>query len=181
MNDRNLEPFGEIAGVMCRARVDRIRGEADLIVDDDVERAARPETRKPGQVQGLGDHTFPRKGGVAVDTDWKHRGFVALSPSSKHLSRSGKSLEHRIHNLEMARIGNEHDLNLTAPGDLPLSARAEVILHVAGLTDGVGSGVFSLELLEDRRVRLAQRMRENVDASAVRHCQIDFTGAMRSG
>src|SRR5689334_4602362 len=40
VNDRYLEPLGEVARVECRARVARIRREPDLIVRDDVQRAA---------------------------------------------------------------------------------------------------------------------------------------------
>ena len=178
VNDRNLEPLGEIAGVARGSRIDGIGREPDLIVDDDVERSARSKRREAREVERLGNNALAGKCRVAVDTDGQHRGLVALTISGDHLPRSGNSLEHRIHDFEMARIRNQHDLDLATARDRSLSLRAEVVLYVAGLAHSVGRGVLSLELLEDRRVRLAERVRKNVDASAVRHCQIDFTGAV---
>ena len=45
VNDRNVEAFGEIRGVARRARVARIGREADLVVGDEVQRAAGCVTR----------------------------------------------------------------------------------------------------------------------------------------
>ncbi len=116
-----------------------------------------------------------------MDADRKYRGFITLAVSGQNLPRSRNSLEHGIHDFEMARIRNQHDLDLVTARDLPLSSRAEMILHVAGLADRIRRRVLSLELLEDRRVRLAERVRQNVDASAMRHRQVDFTGAVGRG
>ena len=101
--------------------------------------------------------------------------------SRQNLARSRDSLKHRIHNLEMTRIRNQHDVDFSAPlsRHLPLSCRAEVIFHVTGFAHGIGGGVLPLELLEDRHVRFSQCVRENVDASAMRHRQVDFACALR--
>ncbi len=179
VNDRDLEPLGEITGVPRRPGIDGIRRESDLIVDDDVKRSSRPKTGESREIERLGHNALAGESCVAVHTDGQHRRFVTLPISGEHLSRSGHSPEHWIHDFEMARIRNQYDLDFTAAGDLPLSRRAEVILHVTGLADRVGRGVLSFELLEDRRVRFAERVRQNIDASAVRHGKIDFTGAVR--
>src|SRR5438552_12872848 len=105
--------------------------------------------------------------------------------SRQYLARPRNSLKHWIHNLEMTRIRNQHDIDLSAPPPsgpgrhLPLPCRAEVILHVTGFAHRICGCVLSLELLEDRLVRFAQCVRENVDASAMRHRQVDFARAVR--
>ena len=58
---------------------------------------------------------------------------------------------------------------------------AKVILHVSSLTLIVYGGVFSFELGEDRLVRLAESMREDVDAPAMCHRDGDFLSALSSG
>src|SRR5688500_14707844 len=177
---RDLEPLGEITGIPRGSRVDRIRRESNLIVDDDVKRSASPISRETRQVERLRHDSLSRKCRVAMDTDRQHRGFVALSTSGQHLSRSRNSRQDWIDYFEVARIRNQHDLDLTTACELLFTSRAEVILHVAGLADGIGRGVLSFELLEDRRVWFVESVRQNVDATSVRHREIDFTGAVGS-
>src|SRR3982750_4167603 len=80
----------------------------------------------------------------------------------------------------MTRIRDEHDFDLSTLREIPRSNRTEVVLHIASLADRISGCVLPLELLEDRRVWLAERVRENIDAPAMRHRQIDFACAERS-
>ena len=69
VHDRDLEALGQVAGVECRARVLRIGREADLVVDDDVQRAAGGEAGQVGEVQRLGHDALAGEGRVAVQHD----------------------------------------------------------------------------------------------------------------
>ena len=70
VDDRHLEALGEIAGVERTARVAGFGREAQLIVGDDVDRAACPVTGQQREIERLGDNTLTGEGGVAVNQDW---------------------------------------------------------------------------------------------------------------
>ena len=61
VDDRNLEPARQAAGVQRAVRVVRVRREPDLVVRDDVNRAAGRIARQPVQVQRLGDDALARE------------------------------------------------------------------------------------------------------------------------
>lgn len=59
------------------ARVSRVGGEADLVVDDDVNGAVRGVGGQVRQVHGLEHHALPRERRVAVQQD-RHYLHIAL-------------------------------------------------------------------------------------------------------
>ena len=69
VEDGHLDHLGHVGAIMSRAGLARRRGEADLVVDDDVDRAAGPVAGKLRQVQGLGNQALAGERGVAVDQD----------------------------------------------------------------------------------------------------------------
>src|SRR5439155_17644440 len=121
VNDRNLEALGEIAGVARRPRIDRIGGESNLIIENDVQCSAGAEAGQPREIELLGHHAFTGKGSIAMHTDWQHGSFVAVAVPSDHLASAGDSLQHWIHYLEMARVRNQNHLELATTGHLPLT------------------------------------------------------------
>ena len=78
MDHRHFEPLREIARKARRARINRVRGESDLIVHDDVQRAAHRVATQVCEVERLGDDSFARERRVAVNADRDHRKLVAL-------------------------------------------------------------------------------------------------------
>ena len=68
---------GCIAREARRTRVRRVGGEPDLIVGDEVNRAADAIALEHRHVQRLGHHPFAREGRVAVDDDRKDLGLLA--------------------------------------------------------------------------------------------------------
>ena len=76
VEDRNLEAADQAARVGRRERLPRRGGEADLVVRDDVDRAADVVEPQPRQVQRLGDDALARKRGVAVDQDRQRDALV---------------------------------------------------------------------------------------------------------
>ena len=74
---RRLDHLDDVGAIQRRARVARIRGrEADLVVDDDVDRAAGVVAARLRQRQRLHHHALAGERRVAVDDDRQHR--VAL-------------------------------------------------------------------------------------------------------
>ena len=96
------------------------------------------------------------------------------------LLRPRAALDHRVDRLEMARIRAERDGDLAGRGRAH-ALRAEVVLDVARSSLGIGDDrldrPLALELAQDRLVGLADRVREDVQASAVRHPDHDLVRA----
>src|SRR5579883_624335 len=67
VKDRRLDQLGDVGGVRRRARIARIGGEADLVVDDEMDRAAGAMAAKAGKAETFRDHTLAGEGGVAMD------------------------------------------------------------------------------------------------------------------
>src|SRR5437899_11520098 len=67
MHDRRIEALREIARVVGGAPLARVCGETDLIVEDDVDRAAGRVSPKPREVECLRHDPLAGEGGVAVE------------------------------------------------------------------------------------------------------------------
>ena len=143
-------------------------GEADLVVDDQVDRAADPvaqmsdmfrlsaTTPWPANAASPWMSTGSREGPGRVD-------LVLLGPDHAQ--------DHRVDRLEVARVGGQLDRDVLAGLLLTyLPDRAEVVLHVARALDGVGVDV-ALELPEDLVVALADDVGQHVEPAAVGHAE----------
>ncbi len=152
VHDRDSVPLRQVARVHRRAAIPRVGREADLVVDDDVDRAANGVSVEARHVQGLGDYAFRRKSGISVHEDRDHRVAVGLRvlAAALELSRAGHSGDHRVHELEMARVRGQPDQDGPDAIDLTLCARPVVVLHVAR------AGDVELSTLHGRALELCQ-------------------------
>ena len=66
VKDRRPDHLRDVGAVLAGSRVLRRGGEADLVVDDDVDGPADAVAGQVRQVQRLGDHALAGEGGVAV-------------------------------------------------------------------------------------------------------------------
>ena len=86
VDDRDVEALRHVGRVGGRARLLGVGGEADLVVLDDVDRAAGAVALQRLQVERLGDDSLGREGGVAVEQH-RHRPSsgrgAARSPRSR--------------------------------------------------------------------------------------------------
>ena len=186
VDDRRVEALREVARVAGRAAFRRIGREADLVVRDQMERAAGRVAGEPLEVERLGHDTLPGERRVAVDENRQRDGRAMPSRCSRAvgLIRARPALDDGIHGLEVARVGDERDSD--RPGlRLLRPLGAQVVLHVAGATlraadDGVGRPL-SLELAEDRLVGLAERVREHAEAPTVSHADDCAVCALAGG
>ena len=69
VDDRHVEALREVARVAGRPALGRIGRESDLVVRDQVERAAGRVTLEALQVERLRHDSLAREGSVAVDED----------------------------------------------------------------------------------------------------------------
>ena len=73
VEDRRLDHLGDVGGVEARARRLGRGGEADLVVDDHVDRAADAVALDVAHVERLGHHALAGERGVAVHEDRQDR------------------------------------------------------------------------------------------------------------
>ena len=66
VEDRGLHHEGAVGRIGRGAAVLRRRGEADLVVDDEVQAAPGPVAPGPGDGEAFGHHALAGEGGVAV-------------------------------------------------------------------------------------------------------------------
>ena len=179
MQDRDLQALGQVRRVAGGAALRRARREADLVVDDDVDRAAGLVALQLGEVQGLLDDTLADEGRIAVDKDRDDR---QVRVTQVLLLGTNNALQDAVGGLQVRGVGGHVDLRGQAVVEGVHAPRAQVVLDVARSLDGVGH-VVALELVEDLRIRLARDVGQDVEASAVRHTDGDLVdaGARRVG
>ena len=103
VEDRHLDHLGDVGAVPRRAGVARVGGEADLVVDDDVDRAAGPVAGELQQVQRLGHEALAGERGVAVDQD--RHAELAVGVVVQPLLGPHAALDHRVDGLQVAGVG----------------------------------------------------------------------------
>ena len=172
-----FDHFGHIGGVEAGARIGREGGEADLVVDDDVQRAAGLVAGELRHVEDLGHDALPGEGGIAVDEEGEDL-FPFLGVAENALTGAGHAFDDRIDCFEVARVGGEtHPDGVAGLADA-LGVVAEMVFHIAIAADHLGDEIFR-ELVEDEFERLAQEIGQDVETSAVGHPHDDFLHADR--
>ena len=148
--------------------------------------AAGRVARERLEVERLGDAALAGERRVAVDEDRQGdaRVVIALARRAVGLLRAGPPLDDGIDRLEVARVGDERDRDVAGRRRAG-SLRAEVVLDVAAASllardDGLDRPL-ALELAQDRLVRPADDVREDVEPAAMRHPEHDLVGAVRGG
>ena len=166
VRDGRLDALRHVGAVVRRAHVDRARRETDLVVHDQVHRAAAAVGAQLRHVERLGGDPLSTERGVAVDED--RQNAPALHVPDRVLVRTHHAADDRVDRLEMARVGRKHDLDLLARGRRVGPALTEVVLDVAGALLGPRQE-HGLELAEDLGRRLAHDVRQDVEPPAVGH------------
>ena len=129
VEDRALHAASDVGGVGRAARVGRAGGEADLVVDDEVDGAADLEALEVHHLQAFVDHALADERGVAVHQDADHAG--ALGVALLRLLRAHLAHDHRVHRLEVRGVGGKREVDLAAVGQHAVGRGAEMVLDVA--------------------------------------------------
>jgi hypothetical protein len=87
-------------------------GEADLVVDDEVQRAAGTVALEAGETEAFGHHTLACEGGIAMDQQ-RHHGRAGLVATLVLLG-TGLAEDNRIDDLEVRRVGGERKMHRVA-------------------------------------------------------------------
>ena len=176
VKDRRFDHFGHVGAIRGAARVARIRGrEADLVVDDDVERAAGPVATGLGEVQRFHHHALAGDGRIAVEQDGHHLragGVVAAILPGPH-----RAFDHRIDDFQMRRVECQRKVHRSA-GSGHVGRKTHVVFHVACGERGV---VLAFEFGKELAGQLAEGIDQHVQPPAVRHPDHRFLDAGRAG
>ena len=182
VEDGRVEALGEVARIPRRAPLGRVGREADLVVRDDVERAARRIAGDGLEVERLCDDALSREGRVTVDENGDGRRRVVLAGGARLIGLGGPrlTLDHRVDRLEMARVRREHDRQ--GPGVRLRSRRcAEVVLDVPAallaLRGNRGDRALALELAQDLLGGSAEHVGQHAEPATVRHAEHGALGA----
>ena len=179
VEDRRLDHLGDVGRIGRRARIARIGGEPDLIVDDEMHGAAGAVPAQSRQAEAFGDDALPGKGGIAGNEQRHHHGAVFAGGAELILLGAHLAEHDRIDDLEMRRIGGEREMHAVAV-ELAVGGGAEMILHVARALDLVRRRGAAPEFVEDGALRLAHHLRQHVEPAAMRHADADVLHAERA-
>ena len=111
VKNRRLDHFGDVGGIKRGAGVGGQRGEADLVIDDDVDRAAGAVAGKLGHVEYLRDDALAGERGIAMEEQREDLAAV-VGVLEDALAGPGHPFDDGIDRLEMARIRSEPDGDL---------------------------------------------------------------------
>jgi len=159
-----FDHLDHVRAIQRRAAVARIGGgETDLVVDDDVHRAARVVTTGLGQRQRLHHHTLAGEGGIAVHLHGQH--LIAFLVAAAVLTGPHRALHHRVDDLQVRRVERQRQVNRAARRR-HIGREALVVLHVAR-RQVLGGGVFKLG--EQILGLFAQGVDQHIEATPVGH------------
>ena len=179
VEDRRVDHLGEVGAVQRGAGVFALgRGEADLIVDHQVQGAADGEATGLRHLQQLHVDALACEGGVAVDQHGQR--LLAGGVAAAALACVHRAGHDRVDDLEVRRVEGQRDVH-AAIGRLDVGREAHVVLHVAGVDRAVVVLELAFELVEELRRGLAEDVDQHVEAAAVGHADHDFLDAVVAG
>ena len=176
VEDGRLHDLADVGAVEGRAHVQRMAGgEADAVVDDDVDGATGGVAARLRKVERLVDHALPGERGVAVQEDRHH--LAPIRVVALFLAGPGRALGDRVDDLEVRRVVAERHVH-EAPrrgdvGRVPL-----VVLHIARDPFPL---MQALELLEEHFGRFAHDVDQHVEPPAVGHADDHLLHALGPG
>src|SRR5262249_20062121 len=152
--------LGHVGAVRRRTGVAGSGGEADLVVDNDVQGAAGGVAGQLGQVERLGHQTLAGEGSVAVDQ--QRNAPAPLRIAKEVLLGAGASFDDRVHGLQVAGVGRQRHVDALAGGGDSFAGKAHVVFDVAVAVERIGQ-VLVLELGENVLVGFAEDVGQDVE------------------
>ncbi len=186
MEDGHGLAFGNVRGKARGMFLDRLGGEADEIIHDDVNGAAHGIGAQVREVERFRPDALSRKCRVAMHDDgnnfvqsFSRTIYIASAQAVARLLCARPANSHGIDRFQMAWIRNEVDADfLAVSGDVG-SGGADVIFHVAGAQDAARIDVFKAS--DDFMRHLARRVNHDVEAPAMAHGHDGRLGAVFAG
>ncbi len=175
MQDRCLNALRHVGRIGRAARKLRAGGEADLVVDDEVDAAAGIVTRDTGKAEAFPDDTLARKGRVAMD---QHRQDLLMLAQivAERLLRAHLAQHHRIDRFKVRGVGDQRHMDLD-PVKFAVGRCTEVIFDVARTADIFGVCGAAGKFVENDAKALGHHIGQHVQAAAMGHAIDDFADA----
>ena len=171
-----FDHLDNVGAIQAGARIARIAGgKADLVVNDDVHRAAGVVATRFGQRQRFHDHALPGKGGVAMHQHGQN-GVAFLVAAAIHAG-AHRAFHHRVDDFQVRGVESQGQVN-GAAGRGYVGAETLVVFHIAG-RQVFRRGVVKLGKQHGRH--LAQCVDQQIQAAAVRHADDHFLHAVLAG
>ena len=178
VQDGSFDHLGDIRGISRRARVGGHGGEADLVVDDDVDGAAGAVAGKLREIEHLRHRALTRECSITMEQQREHLVAVDFRASLAEHTLAGAhlALDNRVDRLEVARVCRQADAH-AAIRKLADAFIAEVVFHIAIASDEVRF-VIRRELVEHGGDGFADEVGQHVHASAMGHAHLDLAHAV---
>ena len=137
----------------------RARGKADLVVVDDMNRAAGAVAAKRRKGKGLGNNALSGEGGIAMQQD--SHDFLAFGIPALFLLGPHSADHDRIDNLEMRRVRRKAEMNGLAI-KLAVRRHAHVIFHITRSASILRICRIAEKFRNDRAKRLAEDVMQDI-------------------
>src|SRR5256885_12568905 len=177
VKNRNGLPLGDIRGKQGRVFLLGPGGEADQIIDNDVNGTAHGVGLEVREIQSFRPNSLAGEGSVAVHHDGDD--LLSAAWTEARLLRARSANGYGIDSLEMAGVRNQVNANLLARRSDVGPGRADVILHVPCAEDAPRVYVFKTGHNLVRR--LARGVYHDVEPSATAPGHDGFGGALLAG
>ena len=175
VKNRGLDHLRDVGAVARGAGVAGLGGEADLVIDDEVEGAAGLVAGELGELERLGDDALTGERRVAVDEE-REDAIAVFHGAADALAGAGFALDDGIDDFEVGRVGGEADLDRFAGGGVENGLVAEMVFNIAVAADSFGQVVFGKLFEEDVEI-FPHDARQDIEATAMGHAHDDFFDA----
>src|SRR5690606_978131 len=171
VENRRLDDLCNVRAVRAGARIYRVRREADLIVDDEVDGPPDAIALQFGQIEGFCDQPLAGKGGIPMKPVRHDLASIAIVPLV--LLGSDLVADDWIDGLQMRGIGRQGKVDHVAV-ELTVRRCTQVILDVPGATNLLRMSRTPLKLMEYRAEGLAHKVGKDVETPPMRHPDDDL-------
>ena len=171
MENRRRNHLGHVRAVRRRARMLRVRGKADLVVDHDMNGTAGLIAAQVRKIECFRHKALAGKCRIPMQQqphDFFTFTIVFLALLGAHFAQAD-----RVDAFQVRWVGGQRQVHRAAVKHA-VRGRAQVVLHIAGPTDVFRARRASLEFMEDRLKRLRHHVGEHVQAPTVCHAEHDF-------
>ena len=150
VEDGDGEALGEVGGEARGVGFAGEGGEAEQVVDDDLDGPADVVAVQGGEVEALGPDALAGEGGVAVDDHGEDLAagfeevFLGAVAGEAFLVGAGAAHDDGVGGFEMAGVGGEVEVDGFAGGGDEVAGCAHVVFDVAAAEGAAGVNVFEL-------------------------------------
>ena len=175
MENGGVNHLGDVSAVACGTGVRWERGEADLVVHNEMDCAAGAVALELRHVECLRNDALSDESGIAVDEDGNDF-FAFCGVFQNALTGAGLAFDDRVDCFEMAGVCRKADFDLVSTGQFARRVVAEVVFYIPVSTHQLGSEVV-LEFVKNDAGRLVQEIGQHIQSSAVRHAHDELQHA----